>query len=62
MGMMIVSVFTLGLRWVSGMPLWACFVVSLFAILINGWLATWEDDRPGGFNNPRDHKPRDPNT
>jgi len=21
-------------------------------MIVNGWLATWEDEQPGGFNNP----------
>ncbi len=26
--------------------------IGLVAIFINGCVATWEDDQPGGFNNP----------
>jgi hypothetical protein len=35
-------------------PFWMCFAVTAIAILANGWLATWEDEQPGGFNNPTD--------
>jgi cell division protein FtsW (lipid II flippase) len=28
-------------------------VIVPLAMIANGWLATWEDERPGGFNNPR---------
>lgn len=34
------------LRWSAA----TCFLVA--ALLINGALATWEDSRPGGFDNP----------
>ena len=33
-------------------PFWAAFLMSVGAILVNGLLATLEDDLPGGFNNP----------
>ena len=31
---------------------WVCFLIAEFVLLANGWLATWEDEQPGGFNNP----------
>jgi hypothetical protein len=40
------------LSWSSGMALpWALLIAAL-AIFANGLIATWEDDLPGGFNNP----------
>ena len=33
-------------------PFWAAFLMAVGAILVNGLLATLEDDLPGGFNNP----------
>ena len=32
----------------------AAFVVVIvpLAFIANGWLAEWEDEQPGGFNNP----------
>lgn len=30
---------------------WA-LLIAIFAVLVNGFVATLEDDRPGGFNNP----------
>lgn len=38
--------------WLADLPFWPAFVVALLAMLINGGLATLEDDLPGGFNNP----------
>jgi hypothetical protein len=31
-------------------------IFGLLCILANGLLATWEDERPGGFNNPLPQK------
>ena len=31
-------------------------IIGLIAIFINGLIATWEDDQPGGFNNPTPEK------
>ncbi|MDB6112837.1 MAG: hypothetical protein JWR69_4587 [Pedosphaera sp.] len=27
--------------------------IALAAVFLNGWLATWEDEQPGGFHNPK---------
>jgi len=31
---------------------WLCLAITAAAFLVNGWVATLEDDLPGGFNNP----------
>ena len=36
----------------AGMSFWLAFFVVAAAFLINGWVATVEDDVPGGLNNP----------
>ncbi len=41
-----------GLASISKMGFWWSFLIVAGAILINGWVATFEDDLPGGFNNP----------
>jgi hypothetical protein len=43
----------LGLWWFVGLSLWLGVPLALAALMINGFLAEWEDDRPGGFNNPK---------
>jgi hypothetical protein len=57
-GMGLVALGALLLRAISDMPFWACFLIALGALLVNGWLAEWEDNQPGGFNNPRDEDKR----
>lgn len=34
------------------MPLWGAAIIVVLALVGNGLLAVWEDNRPGGFNNP----------
>ena len=54
-----VAVLAAGLSAISGMAFWWAFVIVAAAILINGWVATLEDDLPGGFNSPDGtHTPR----
>jgi hypothetical protein len=38
---------------------WACLGITAGAVVVNGLVATLEDDLPGGFNNPDGkHTPR----
>jgi hypothetical protein len=50
--MTIVSVLAFGLHALSGLNLWICFVMAVCGMLLNGYIATLEDEWPGGFNNP----------
>jgi hypothetical protein len=36
----------------SQLSFWILFPIVIVAVLINGLIATWEDQRPGGFENP----------
>ena len=38
--------------WFSSLSFWASFAIVLVAMVFNGILAVYEDNRPGGFNNP----------
>lgn len=40
------------LWWFSSLPFWASLAIVVAAIVLNGILAVFEDDLPGGFNNP----------
>ncbi len=33
-------------------PFWLVFGVVVFSMVVNGVIAEYEDNRPGGFNNP----------
>ncbi|HMZ56663.1 MAG TPA: hypothetical protein PLT48_17565 [Nitrospira sp.] len=37
----------------SSLAFWPVFVIVVVAVLVNGVVATVEDEMPGGFNNPR---------
>ena len=43
-----------GFSVISDLRFWGSFAVIVIAMLANGFLATWEDEQPGGFNNPTD--------
>jgi hypothetical protein len=49
----LVSVLALGVSYFFGFSYWLAFAVILAAMLINGIVATVEDELPGGFNNPK---------
>lgn len=40
------------LHWVTGLGFLPSFAIGAAALLINGWIATIEDNQPGGFDNP----------
>jgi hypothetical protein len=47
-----------GMSYFTDLGFWPAFAMSIFAILINGLIATVEDEAPGGFNNPDNEKER----
>ncbi len=50
--LLVVATLATGISAISGLKFWWAFLIVAGAILINGWVATLEDDLPGGFNNP----------
>ena len=48
----VVVLVTLGISHWSGLSFWVMLPIVVVAVLINGFVATFEDDLPGGFNNP----------
>ena len=48
----VVALVAAGLSAWQHLPFWPTVLIALAAILVNGWVATLEDDLPGGFNNP----------
>ena len=41
-------------QWLFGLPMLVGVPVIAIALMANGWLAEWEDRRPGGFYNPKE--------
>jgi hypothetical protein len=52
-GFGIAALAALAFSTFTGLPFWAGLGIAVVALLINGWLAEWEDNQPGGFNNPK---------
>jgi len=52
LGVIIAVIATVVWHYFGGFAGGIVIIVPL-AIIANGWLATWEDEQPGGFNNPR---------
>ena len=50
--MTIASLLAFGLHALSGLNFSICLVMVIGGMLLNGYIATIEDDWPGGFNNP----------
>ena len=52
LSVLITSVVAGLVSYFSGMAYWPALGIVLVAFLVNGFVATVEDDLPGGFNNP----------
>jgi hypothetical protein len=42
------------MAWITGLSFWVCWLMSIVSVKVNGMIAAWEDDRPGGFTGPPD--------
>ncbi len=42
------------MTWLSGMPLWAGFLITAVSLFINAVIVDVEDKEPGAFLNPKD--------
>jgi len=51
-GILVVSLVAAAISAASGLRIWWVVALVAVAVLINGFVATLEDDLPGGFNNP----------
>jgi hypothetical protein len=51
-GVSIVFAISVLVSYFMHFPFWPTFFVILFSMFINGLIADWEDNQPGGFNNP----------
>ncbi len=36
----------------KGYPIWAGLILGVLAVVLNALLLRWEDNQPGGFNDP----------
>ena len=42
------------MAWITGLSFWVCWLMSIVSVKVNGMIAAWEDDRPGGFTGSPD--------
>jgi uncharacterized membrane protein len=47
------AVVAWAIGWFSPLPFWANWLLVIGAMVVNSVIAEWEDNRPGGFNNPK---------
>jgi hypothetical protein len=48
----VVVALAFAVHGMSAIIFWTCLILVVSAMLLNGYLATVEDDWPGGFNKP----------
>ena len=53
LSLLVCTALALAAHWIFGVSAWLALPIIVFAVVVNGALATWEDNRPGGFNNPK---------
>lgn len=51
-GLAIAAIIGALISWLSSLPFWASFTIVVVAMMLNGILAEYEDNLPGGLNNP----------
>jgi hypothetical protein len=56
LGLAVAMALALVAFWLGGVGFWVALTIGVCATLVNGILATIEDQLPGGFENP---EPRD---
>ncbi len=52
LGLGIAAAIGLIISPLSNLPFWAAFIIVVVAMFLNSLLAEYEDNLPGGFNNP----------
>jgi uncharacterized membrane protein len=45
---------TIGVIWFE-LDFWLAIGLAIIAVVVNGWIAAYEDNKLGGFNNPKFH-------
>jgi hypothetical protein len=52
LGLLVASLIALAINHWSSFPFWIVFLIVVGGMFINGIVAQFEDDAPGGFNDP----------
>jgi hypothetical protein len=48
----VITIIAFAISYWAGLNYYVVFAIVAGAVLVNGFVATLEDDLPGGFNNP----------
>ena len=51
-GLAIALIISFVLSWFSSIPFWVLFPIVIVALVLNAFLLEYEDNLPGGFNDP----------
>ena len=54
--LIICGLVAIGVSYFFGISFFTTFLIIVVALLVNGIVAAWEDELPGGFNNPTTEK------
>ena len=52
LSLLVCAVIAFAAHWIFGVSVWLALPIVVVAVVVNGALALWEDEQPGGFNNP----------
>ena len=53
-GLSIAAFISLIIAYFSEMSFWIIYPIIIVSLYLNSWLLEYEDNLPGGFNNPSD--------
>lgn len=54
--MVVCGFIAFGVSYFASINFWVSFVIVVMAVFLTGLIATWEDEQPGGFNDPSSDK------
>ena len=46
------AIGAVGITYFGGLSIWLSVPLVSISLVLNSYLAEWEDNQPGGFNNP----------
>ena len=53
-GLIIASIISVIIAYFSDISFWIIYPIIIVALILNSYLLEYEDNLPGGFNNPKE--------
>jgi len=53
-GLIIATIISGLIAYFSDIPFWIIYPIMIVALILNSYLLEYEDNLPGGFNNPKE--------